>query len=381
MARDYYEVLGVDKGASEDEIKKAYRKKAMEFHPDRNPGDEQAEQNFKEATAAYEILHDADKRQRYDQFGHAGVDGAMGGAGGFSGQGMDFQEIFRQAFEGFGGFEDIFGGGGGGGGRRGPKQGRNLQVRLRLTLEEVLSGATKKIRLKRLGRCETCSGSGARAGSSPVTCTECNGMGQVQRVQRSLLGQMVTVVPCPACRGAGQTITDPCPSCSGEGRREVQETISVDVPAGVSTGNYIPISGKGDEGPRGGPAGDLIVMIEESQHDLFERDGDDIICDLPISFTTAALGGKVDVPTLGGSARLEIPAGTQSHKVFRLRGQGVPHVRSNRRGDQLVRVRVWTPKKLSREERLLVEKLAEIQGEPTPEPGKGVFERIRDAFR
>jgi molecular chaperone DnaJ len=191
---------------------------------------------------------------------------------------------------------------------------------------------------------------------------------------------MVTVTPCPACHGRGQVVTDPCASCGGDGRAEVAETISVDVPAGVSTGNYIPIPGKGDAGPQGGPAGDLIVLIEEKPHDLFERHGDDIVCDVPIPFTTAALGGKIEVPTLGGSARLDIPAGTQSHRVFRLRGQGIPHVRSARRGDQLVRVRVWTPSKLSRDEKLLMEKLAEVQGE-TPQPGKGVFERIRDAFR
>jgi molecular chaperone DnaJ len=202
----------------------------------------------------------------------------------------------------------------------------------------------------------------------------------VQRVQRSLFGQMVSVVPCPACHGTGRVVTDPCGTCGGDGRTELQETISVDVPAGVTAGNYIPISGKGDAGPHGGPAGDLVVLIDEKPHDVFERHGDDLVCDLPIRFTTAALGGKVDVPTLDGTARLDIPAGTQSHKVFRLRGRGIPHLRTSRRGDQLVRVRVWTPKKLSRDERLLVEKLAEIQGD-LPQPGRGVFERIRDAFR
>jgi molecular chaperone DnaJ len=383
MPRDYYEVLGVDRTATTEEIKKAYRKKALEHHPDRNPGNAEAEEKFKEATAAYEVLHDAEKRKRYDQFGHAGVDGAFTGAGGYGAGGFDLSDALRAFMRDFGGFEDLFGGGFGFGGattRTPARQGRNLQVHLDLTLEEVASGATKKIRLKRRGKCSACGGSGARSGSAPSTCRECGGAGQVQRVQRSFLGQMVTVMPCPACHGRGQVVTDPCPTCGGDGRAEVSETISVDVPAGVSSGNYIPIPGKGDAGPQGAPAGDLIVLIEEKPHELFERHGDDIVCDVPIPFTTAALGGKVEVPTLGGTARVDIPPGTQSHKVFRLRGQGIPHVRSARRGDELVRVRVWTPAKLSKDEKLLLQKLAEVQGE-TPQPGKGVFERIRDAFR
>jgi molecular chaperone DnaJ len=383
MPRDYYEVLGVERSATAEEIKKAYRKKALEHHPDRNPGNAEAEEKFKEATAAYEVLHDAEKRKRYDQFGHAGVDGAFAGAGAGGAAAFDLSDALRAFMRDFGGFEDLFGGGFGFGGgaaaARQARQGRNLQVRLELTLEEVASGATKKIRLKRRGKCSACQGSGARSGST-ITCRECGGAGQVQRVQRSFLGQMVTLMSCSACHGRGQVVADPCPTCSGDGRQEVTETISVDVPAGVATGNYIPIPGKGDAGPQGGPAGDLIVLIEEQPHDLFERHGDDIVCDVPVPFTTAALGGKVEVPTLGGTARVDVPAGTQSHKVFRLRGQGIPHVRSARRGDQLVRVRVWTPTKLSRDEKLLLEKLAEVQGAP-PAPGKGVFERIRDAFR
>ncbi|MGQ0721960.1 MAG: molecular chaperone DnaJ [Candidatus Eiseniibacteriota bacterium] len=383
MPRDYYEVLGVERSATADDIKKAYRKKALEHHPDRNPGNAEAEEKFKEATAAYEVLHDDEKRKRYDQFGHAGVDGAFAGAGGPGAAGFDLSDALRAFMRDFGGFEDLFGGGfgfgGGSAGRASARQGRNLQVHLKLTLEEVASGATKKIRLKRRGKCSTCSGTGARSGTT-VTCRECGGAGQVQRVQRSFLGQMVTVMPCGACHGRGQIVADPCQACGGDGRAEVAETISVDVPAGVATGNYIPIPGKGDAGPQGGPPGDLIVLIEEKPHELFERHGDDIVCDVPVSFTAAALGGKIEVPTLNGSARIDIPAGTQSHKVFRLRGQGIPHVRSANRGDQLVRVRVWTPTKLSRDEKLLLEKFAEVQS-ATPEPGKGVFERIRDAFR
>ncbi|MEZ5066176.1 MAG: molecular chaperone DnaJ [bacterium] len=382
--RDYYEVLDLERGASEDEVKKAYRKKALQYHPDRNPGDAAAEEKFKEATEAYEVLKDTEKRQRYDQYGHAGVDGQFAG-GGFGGgaAGFDISDALRAFMRDFGaggGFEDFFGGGAGAGaGRRGPRAGQNLQVRIALTLEEIAKGVTKKIKLKRKIACDACGGSGARKGSSPATCTDCGGAGQVRRVQRSLFGQFVSVGPCARCNGTGQIITDPCPTCHGDGRREASETISVDVPAGVHEGNYIPITGKGHAGPHGGPAGDLIILIEEKTHETFERHGDDLVCDLPISFPIAALGGKVDAPTLSGTARLEIPAGTQSHKTFRLRGQGMPALHSSRRGDLLVRVRVWTPSKLSREEKLILEKLAEIQGE-TPAPGKGLFEKIKETF-
>jgi molecular chaperone DnaJ len=280
----------------------------------------------------------------------------------------------------FGSFGDIFGFGETQAGRRAAaRTGQNLQVRLKLSLEEIASGVTKKIRLKRYAPCPECSGSGARAGSAPTTCPDCAGAGQVRHVQRSILGQFVSVTTCPRCQGRGEAIHDPCPKCRGEGRVEISETISVDVPAGVQEGNYIPISGKGHAGPRGGPPGDLVILIEEEPHDIFDRHGDDLVCDVPIAFTTAALGGKVDVPTLTGSARLEVPAGTQTHKVFRLRGQGLPHLHSSRRGDLMVRVRVWTPKKLSSEERAALEKLAKLQGE-VPRPRKGLFERIRESF-
>ncbi|MBZ0269546.1 molecular chaperone DnaJ [bacterium] len=379
--RDYYDVLGVSRDAGEDEIKKAYRKKALEFHPDRNPGNAKAEESFKEATQAYEVLKDPEKRQRYDQFGHAGVDGSFshgGGGGGADFGGFDLSDALRAFMRDFGGFEDGFGGAGSG--RSGPRTGQNLQVRIRLSLEEIHKGQRKKIKLKRKGTCPDCRGSGSRAGSSPSTCPDCRGQGQVRQVQRSLLGQFVTVAPCRRCSGTGQVVTDPCPACRGDGRVEQSETISVDIPAGVQEGNYIPISGKGNAGPRGGPPGDLIILIAEKPHDVFERHGDDLICELPVSFPIAALGGKVDVPTLAGTARLDIPAGTQSHKVFRLRGQGMPHVNSSRKGDLLVRVRIWTPTKLSTEEKLILEKLAEIQHE-TPAPDKGLFEKIKETFR
>ncbi|MAF27049.1 MAG: molecular chaperone DnaJ [Gemmatimonadota bacterium] len=379
--RDYYEVLGVERGASVEEIKKAYRKKALEHHPDRNPGDAGAEEKFKEATEAYEVLHDPEKRQRYDQFGHASVSGQPGG-GGFGGQGFDLSDALRAFMRDFGGFEDGSGGGFGDvfGRGSGPGRGRNLQVRIVLSLEDVVEGVSRKIRLKRMGSCSDCNGSGGRAGAGPTACGQCGGSGQIRRVQRSLLGQFVQVAPCGACRGTGRAVGDPCPACRGEGRREVRETISVEIPAGVAEGNYIPIPGKGNAGRHGGPAGDLIVVIEEKPHELFERHGDDVVCDVPVSFPMAVRGGHVEVPTLRGVASLTIPAGTQSHQVFRLRGQGLPHLHSSRKGDQHVRVRVWTPKKLSREEKLILDKLGEIMNEKTPAPCGGLFDRIRDTY-
>lgn len=376
--RDYYEVLGVERAATQDDIKKAYRKKAFEHHPDRNPGNKEAEERFKEATEAYEVLHDEEKRRNYDRFGHSGMDGGFGGGGAGGAQGFDLSDALRAFMRDFGSFDDLFGGGGGDMGQR-ARQGQNLQIRLKLTLEEILKGTSKKIRLKRLVTCSTCSGSGAKAGSKPTTCPECRGSGQVRRVQRSILGQFMSVTTCPRCRGLGEIVSDPCPTCKGEGRVEATETISVDIPAGVQEGNYIPIPGKGHVGPRGGPAGDLIIVIEETPHPVFERHGDDVVCEVPVHFTTLALGGKIDVPTINGTARLEIPQGTQTHRIFRLRGQGLPRVHSSRRGDELVRVVVWTPKKLSSEEKTLLEKMAQIES-PPPKPHKGLFERIRESF-
>lgn len=377
--RDYYEVLGVERGANEDEVKKAYRKKALEFHPDRNPGNKDAEEKFKEAARAYEVLKDPEKRARYDQLGHAGVDGGLGprGTGDFTG--FDLSDALRAFMRDFGGgLGDIFGDVASSQGRSGARAGQNLQLRLALTLDEITQGVTKKLKLKRLAACEECSGTGARAGSRPATCTDCNGTGQVRHVQRSFLGQFVTVTPCRRCQGTGRVVTDPCPSCRGEGRRELSETISVDVPAGVHEGNYIPISGKGHAGLHGGPPGDLIILIEEKPHPLFERHDDDLLCEVPIAFTLAALGGKLDVPTLSGTARLEVPAGTQSHRLFRLRGQGMPRLHSSKRGDLLVRVHVWTPSKLTAEEKKLLEQLAKVQTQ-VPEPSRSLFEKMRDS--
>jgi molecular chaperone DnaJ len=375
--RDYYEVLGVERSASQEDIKKAYRKKAFEHHPDRNPDNKEAEEKFKEATEAYEVLHDESKRANYDRFGHAATDGGFG-AGGAGAQGFDLSDALRAFMRDFGSFDDLFSGGGADTGRR-VRQGQNLQIRLQLTLEEILKGTNKKIRLKRMVACSTCNGTGAKAGSKPKTCPECNGAGQVRRVQRSILGQFMSVTTCPRCHGEGEIVSDPCPTCKGDGRVESAETISVDIPAGVQEGNYIPIAGKGHVGPRGGPPGDLIILIEEISHPIFERHGEDVMCEVPVNFSTLALGGKIEVPTITGTARLEIPAGTQSHRIFRLRGQGLPRVHSSRRGDQLVRVVVWTPKKLSPEEKSILERFGDIVSAP-PKPHKGLFERIRESF-
>jgi molecular chaperone DnaJ len=375
--RDYYEVLGVDRGASVDEIKKAYRKLALKYHPDRNPGDKEAEEQFKEATEAYEVLRDTEKRAQYDQFGHSGFAGAgTGGFGGFSG-GFDLSDALRafmRDFGGFGGFDDIFGAGTGGRRRGSVRRGNDLQVRLRLTLREVAAGVKKKIKVSKLIPCEACGGSGAKSGSSKMTCSSCNGTGEIRQVSRSLFGQFVNISTCPTCGGEGSVVKDPCPDCRGEGRKKGNKSIEVQIPAGVTTGNYITLEGQGDAGPRGGVPGDLIIVIDELEDDLFERHGDDIICDLPISFTQLALGAKVEIPTLEGKAALKIPPGTHSHKIFRLKGKGVPHLRSSRRGDQLVRLVAWTPQKLDAEERQAFEELENRIKKKPPKCGKKMYE-------
>ncbi|MFI5369940.1 MAG: molecular chaperone DnaJ [Candidatus Eisenbacteria bacterium] len=379
MPRDFYEVLGVPRGAAEDEVKKAYRKIAFESHPDRNPGDAKAEARFKEATEAYEVLRDPDKRARYDQFGHAGVGGAAGGVpgGGFSGFDLaDALRAFMRDFGDVGGFEDLFGGTGGDGGRS-PRRGDDLQVRLKLTLEEIATGVEKKIRVKHLRRCDTCSGKG---GSGETRCPECQGRGQVRRVQQSFFGQFVSVGPCPRCGGEGVTLRETCSRCGGEGRVQDTETLSVKVPAGVANGNYIPLRGMGDVGRRGGPAGDLIVLIEEKPHDVFERDDSDLRLDLPVSFVTLALGGRVEVPTLAGTpATLDVPAGTPADRVLRVRGKGLPSLRGGH-GDLLARLRVVVPGKLTASDRRLLEELGRSESLKAPKPSKTLFGRVKDAF-
>ncbi len=376
MARDYYATLGVNRNASQDEIKKAYRKLALKYHPDRNQGNKEAEDKFKEAAEAYEVLTDPKKKETYDRYGEDGLRGAFSGqGGGFSWQDFhhasDFEDIFGNVFGGSI-FGDLFGGRASGGRRRQPSapRGNDLRVNLKLTLEEIATGVEKTIKIKKYKRCPTCSGSGAKPGSSPKTCPTCGGSGEVQSQSRSFFGTFISVQPCPTCHGEGQIISEPCPSCTGSGHVRDSETITVNVPAGVTTGNYIPLKGQGDVGPHNGPPGDVVIYIEELPHELFERQGDDVLYDLPISFTQAALGAQVEVPTLGGRALLKIPAGTQSGKIFRMRGKGIQHLQRPGSGDQLVRVWVWTPKSISKKERLLLQELEDSTNMQPPPGGR-----------
>ena len=341
--RDYDDVLGVDKGASDAEIKKAFRRVAMKFHPDRNPEGADAEDKFKEAQEAYEILGDNDKKAAYDRYGHAGVDGNSGGQRGGGGAG-GFGDIFGDVFG------DIFGGGGGG--RGGPARGSDLRYDLQLDLEDAVRGKTVQIDVPTLSTCDPCDGSGARKGSSPVTCTTCNGAGQVRMSQGFFSVQQA----CPQCRGRGQMISDPCGSCQGQGVIEEQKTLSVKIPAGVDTGDRIRLGGKGEAGPQGGPPGDLYVQMVVRDHPIFVRDDANLHCEVPISFAQAALGGELEVPTLSGKVKLKIPTETQSSKLFRLRGKGVAPVRGGGVGDLLCRVVVETPVNLSAEQRELLKK-------------------------
>lgn len=348
--RDYYEILNLDRGAEQAEIKKAYRRIAMKFHPDRNPDDADADAKFKEATEAYEVLSDQEKRQAYDQFGHAGVDPQAGGFGGGSGS---FSDIFGDVFG------DIFGGGGGGRSRGGPQRGSDLQYTLDLDLEQAVKGTTVKIKVPRLVSCEPCDGSGAKPGSTPSNCGTCGGVGQV-RMQQGFFSVQQT---CPNCRGRGQVISDPCRECSGQGRVEERKSLSVKVPAGVDTGDRIRLSGEGEAGPGGGPSGDLYVQISVRDHQLFERDGKHLYCEVPISFVDAALGGELEVPTLDGRVKLKIPAETQTGKLFRLRGKGVVPVRGGSAGDLMCRVAVETPVNLNRRQKDLLEELRTMMDE------------------
>jgi molecular chaperone DnaJ len=383
--RDYYEVLGVGKSASADEIKKAYRKVAMQHHPDRNPGDHTAEERFKEAAEAYDVLSDPDKKARYDRFGHAGVGGAA--SGGFGG-GMRMEDIFQNFGDIFG--EDVFGsffGGSGGRGRHQGSRGSNLRVKLKMNFQEIAAGANKKIKVKKYVVCDSCQGSGAKDKNSVQTCGTCGGQGQVRRVQQTFMGQMQTVVTCPTCSGSGQTITAKCGVCKGEGRVYGEETLDLQIPAGVQEGMQLSMSGAGNAGERGGPAGDLLILIEEERHPHLRRSELDVIYQLRVSFPDAVLGTSVEVPTIDGKAKIKIPAGTQSGKVFRLKGKGFPAFQSYEKGDELVEVAVWSPQHLSKEELALLERL---KASPNFQPGqeaahehedeKGFFDKIKDAF-
>jgi molecular chaperone DnaJ len=387
MKRDYYEILGVSKSASADEIKKAYRKVAMQFHPDRNPGDKAAEDKFKEAAEAYEVLSDADKKAKYDRYGHQAFGPGMGGGGGFRGA-SNMEDIFSQFGDIFGdeGFGSFFGGGRRGGasaGRPTGQRGSNLRIRMKLTLEEIAKGVTKQVKVKKNIICNTCSGTGAKDKSSIQTCKTCGGSGQVKRVTNTFLGQMQTVTTCPTCNGEGTIITAKCGSCKGEGRVFGEETISIDIPAGVQEGMQLSMGGKGNAGERGGAAGDLIIQIEEEQHAELQRDGLNVAYDLHISFPDAVFGTQAEVPTIDGRAKIKIPAGTQSGKIFRLKGKGFPEVQGYNRGDQLVYVNIWTPQDINSEERNALEKLSASNNfKPKPDKNsKSFFERVKEAFQ
>jgi molecular chaperone DnaJ len=382
--RDYYEILGVAKSSSQDEIKKAYRKVAMQFHPDKNPGDKSAEDKFKEAAEAYEILSDPDKRAQYDRFGHnAFGQGRGGGGGGFHG-GMNMDDIFSQfgdIFGGEGGFGSFFGNQGGRSGGQ-ANRGSNLRVKIKMNFEEMAKGANKTIKIKKYVKCNTCSGSGAKDKQSIQTCGTCKGSGQVRKVQHTFLGQMQTVTTCSTCGGDGTTITAKCTSCKGEGRVFGEETINIDIPGGVQEGMQLSISNKGNAGERGGRNGDLIVVVEEEAHPQLQRDGLNVAFELHISFPDAVFGTQVEVPTIDGKAKIKIPPGTQSGKIFRLKGKGFPQINSYEKGDQLIHVNIWTPENVSSEEKTILEKLAKSENfKPKPEKTeKSFFDKVREMF-
>ncbi len=388
MKKDFYEILGISKSASADEIKKAYRKVAMQHHPDRNPGDKVAEEKFKEAAEAYEILSDPDKRAQYDRFGHQAFGPGRGGGG--QGGGMNMDDIFSQFGDIFGDdspFGSFFGGGGrrssGGGGRARGTRGSNLRIKLKLNYEEIAKGTSKTIKVKKHVVCTTCSGSGAKDKGAVQTCSTCNGSGQVRKVQNTFLGQMQTVTTCPTCNGEGTTITNKCTACRGEGRVYGEETVNIDIPAGVQEGMQLNASGKGNAGERGGPNGDLIILIEEDAHPQLQRDGLNVAYDLHISFPDAVFGTQIEVPTIDGRAKIKIPPGTQSGKIFRLKGKGFPSVNNHyEKGDQLIHVNVWTPQNVSAEEKTVLEKLTHSPNfQPKPDKSdKSFFDKVREMF-
>ncbi|PSR52077.1 molecular chaperone DnaJ [Adhaeribacter arboris] len=376
--RDYYEVLGVSKSASADEIKKAYRKIAIKFHPDKNPDDPTAEDKFKEAAEAYEVLSDQEKRGRYDQFGHQGVNG--GGYGH-----MNMEDIFSQFGDIFGGgspFGDIFGGGRSSGGRR-VRKGTNLRIKLKLDLEEIANGVEKKIKVKRYVACNTCGGNGAKNGTALQTCSGCQGTGQVKKVVNTMLGQMVSTSTCPVCDGEGKKVSQNCDVCQGEGRELREEVIAINVPAGVGDGMQLSMSGKGNVPQRGGIAGDLLIQIEEEVHPLLKREGNNIVFEQYISFVDAVLGANIEVPTIEGKVKIKIDPGTQGGKILRLRGKGIKDINGYGKGDQLIHINVWTPKHVSNDERQILEKLRNSDNF-VPNPGKnekGFFEKMKEYFQ
>ncbi|NLK85920.1 MAG: molecular chaperone DnaJ [Clostridiaceae bacterium] len=374
--RDYYEVLEVGRGASDTDIKKAYRKLAKQYHPDVNPGDKNAEAKFKEVNEAYEVLSDPQKKARYDQYGHAGVDpNSFGGAGAGFG---DFD------FGGIGDiFESFFGGGGFGRSsrsRNGPQKGADIRHSIQLTFEEAAFGVEKEISISRHENCSTCSGTGARPGTSPETCKHCNGTGQVQYRQSTPFGQFVNVKTCDVCRGEGRIVTNPCPDCNGRGKVKKTVKRKINIPAGIDDGQTISLRGEGEPGSKGGPAGDVYVTVAVRPHAIFRRQGNDVVCEMPITFVQASLGAELEVPTLDGRVKYSIPEGTQTGSIFRLKNKGIPYLRGTGRGDQYVKVEIDVPKKLNEKQKELLRQFAEISGDDVYEQRKGFFDKMKDAL-
>ena len=378
--RDYYDVLGVDKSADATAIKKAYRKLAMKYHPDENPGDKEAEEKFKEINEAYEVLSDETKRRNYDQFGHEGVNGqGFGGAGGFGGQGFGgFDDIFGDIFG------DMFGGGFSGGSRqrrRGPERGADIKQRVNISFEEAAFGKKVQVKINRSEECDQCHGSGAKPGTSKKTCPTCHGSGQVQSVQRTPFGNIASTRTCSTCNGEGEVIDSPCSKCHGKGSIRKTKTIEVDIPAGIDNGQMIKLGGQGELGTRGGPRGDLYIEVNVQSHPLFTRDGYDVYLEMPITFAQATLGDKIQVPTLDGKVEYEVPEGTQTGTVFRLKGKGIPKLKSNVRGDQYVKVTVEIPKKLNEKQKELVREFAKECGQEVHQRQKTLSDKIDNFFK
>ncbi|MDQ6689362.1 MAG: molecular chaperone DnaJ [Gemmatimonadota bacterium] len=371
---DFYQTLGVQRGASEEEIKKAYRKQAMTYHPDRNNGAKEAEEKFKAITEAYDVLRDPNKRAVYDRYGEAGL---RGGAGGF--HHVDLSEalnIFMRDLGGLGGFGDLFGGGSRG---SGPRTGSDIKIAMPLTLGEVATGVEKTVTVRLLEPCDRCDGRGAEPGTSPITCSTCAGTGEVRRAQRSFFGQVVSVAPCSACSGEGTVIASPCKKCRGEGRIRGEKQVVVRIPAGVATGQYMTMRGVGNVGPRGGPSGDILVVFEVEEDPRFERDGEDLYCEVLVTYPQLALGANVEVPMVSGTVTLQVPAGTQSGQVFNLRGRGLPRINASSMGDLHVRLQQWTPDAFSEEESELIRRLGEIQKVPANRP-KGLWSKLKESL-